>query len=95
MKKTEDIREEFEKTGSWGMLTSIDLHECSLETMTDKEKIKAYVKELCRRIGMKTFGETLVIKFGEDPKVAGFSMTQLIETSLISGHLQTIAEIFI
>ena len=35
---------------------------------------------------MKRFGKCQVIHFGEDPKVSGFSMTQLIETSLISGH---------
>ena len=35
---------------------------------------------------MKRFGETTVVNFGEDEKVAGFSMTQLIETSLISAH---------
>ncbi len=35
---------------------------------------------------MKRFGDTIVINFGEDEKVAGYSMTQLIETSLISGH---------
>jgi hypothetical protein len=35
---------------------------------------------------MRRFGETQVIHFGEDERVAGFSMVQLIETSLISGH---------
>jgi S-adenosylmethionine decarboxylase len=35
---------------------------------------------------MKRFGDTVVVDFGEDERVAGFSMTQLIETSLISGH---------
>ena len=35
---------------------------------------------------MKRFGETQVVHFGEDEKVAGFSMVQLIETSLISAH---------
>ena len=35
---------------------------------------------------MKRFGDTTVVHFGEDEKVAGYSMTQLIETSLISGH---------
>ena len=35
---------------------------------------------------MKRFGECVVVDFGEDPRVSGFSMTQLIETSLISGH---------
>jgi S-adenosylmethionine/arginine decarboxylase-like enzyme len=27
-----------------------------------------------------------VVNFGEDERIAGYSMTQLIETSLISGH---------
>jgi len=35
---------------------------------------------------MKTFWDTNIVHFGEDEKVAWFSMTQLIETSLISGH---------
>jgi S-adenosylmethionine/arginine decarboxylase-like enzyme len=35
---------------------------------------------------MKRFGDTKVVHFGEDEKVAGYSMVQLIETSLISGH---------
>ncbi len=35
---------------------------------------------------MRRFGETQVVHFGDDPRVTGFSMTQLIETSLISAH---------
>ena len=35
---------------------------------------------------MRRFGETLVVHFGEDERVAGYSMVQLIETSLISAH---------
>ena len=35
---------------------------------------------------MKRYGECQVVHFGDDPKVTGFSMTQLIETSLVSGH---------
>ena len=42
--------------------------------------------ELCALIEMNRFGDTVVVHFGEDEKVAGYSMTQLIETSLISGH---------
>jgi hypothetical protein len=44
------------------------------------------VSELCDLIEMKKFGETEVIHFGEEERVAGFSMVQLIETSLISAH---------
>ena len=70
----------------WGLHSCIDLYECDSETIRDAEKIKKFVIELCDLIKMKRFGETQVVHFGEDEKVAGFSMTQLIETSLISAH---------
>ncbi len=44
------------------------------------------MRELCDLIEMKRFGETQVVHFGEDERVAGYSMTQLIETSLVSAH---------
>ena len=35
---------------------------------------------------MKRFGEPQVVHFGPNDRVAGYSMTQSIEMSLISGH---------
>jgi S-adenosylmethionine/arginine decarboxylase-like enzyme len=35
---------------------------------------------------MRRFGETQIVHFGEDERVSGFSMVQLIETSMISAH---------
>jgi S-adenosylmethionine/arginine decarboxylase-like enzyme len=70
----------------WGLLSCIDLYECDPNIIRDAEAIKKFVVQLCDLIKMKRFGETQVIHFGEDDRVAGFSMTQLIETSLISAH---------
>jgi S-adenosylmethionine/arginine decarboxylase-like enzyme len=70
----------------WGILSSIDLYGCNPDKIRDADLIKRFVAELCDLIEMKRFGETVVVHFGEDEKVAGFSMTQLIETSLISAH---------
>lgn len=85
-----DIKSEvFKQTDSsemWGLLSSVDLYDCDPAIIRDAEMIKKYVVELCDLIEMKRFGETVVVHFGEDEKVAGYSMTQLIETSLISGH---------
>ena len=78
--------EHFVKNNIWGLLISIDLHDCNPDTIRNAEAIKRYVDELCELIKMRKFGETQVVNFGEDERVAGFSMTQLIETSLISGH---------
>ncbi len=80
------IRREYEAKDAWGLHSAIDLHACNGDTIKDAERIKQFVLELCDRIGMKRFGECTVVNFGEDEKVAGFSMIQLIETSLISGH---------
>ena len=76
----------FDTENLWGMSTSVDLYDCDPSTIRDADKIKEYVKQLCDLIEMRTFGECLVVHFGDDPKVSGFSMTQLIETSLVSGH---------
>ena len=80
------IRREYEAKDAWGLHSAIDLHECNGDAIRDAERIKRFVVELCEKIGMKRFGECTVVNFGEDEKVAGFSMIQLIETSLISGH---------
>jgi len=80
------IRADYEKHDAWGLIASVDLHGCDPALIRDAEAVKRHVRELCDRIGMKRFGETVVVDFGEDPRVSGFSMTQLIETSLISGH---------
>jgi S-adenosylmethionine/arginine decarboxylase-like enzyme len=70
----------------WGISSGIDIYGCDPEKIRDAEEIKRFVIELCDLIEMKRFGETHVVHFGEDERVAGFSMVQLIETSLISGH---------
>ena len=70
----------------WGLSSSIDMYECDLGLMKDADAIREFVKQLCDRIKMKRFGDTQVVHFGDDPRVNGFSMTQLIETSLVSAH---------
>ncbi len=79
-------KDDYDKRRAWGLFTSIDLSNCDPKIIRDAEKVKQFVRELCRLIDMKRFGECVVVDFGEDPRVTGFSMTQLIETSLISGH---------
>ena len=70
----------------WGLQTSLDLHGCNPDTIRDSEKIRKFVIELCNLIKMRRFGECQIVHFGEDERVQGYSMVQLIETSLISGH---------
>ncbi len=78
--------ENFNELGAWGLYSSVDIHNCDPALIRDAESIRRYVVQLCDLIQMKRFGEVQVVNFGEDERVAGYSMTQLIETSLISGH---------
>ncbi len=70
---------------AWGVCTAVDLQDCHPDLIRDAEHIRRYVVELCDLIGMQRFGECQVVNFGSG-RVAGYSMVQLISTSLISGH---------
>lgn len=82
----EMLIQRYQQENPWGLATSVDLYECNPDAIRSAEKIRAFVDALCILIDMKKFGPTVVVDFGEDPRVSGYSMTQLIETSLISGH---------
>lgn len=80
------FEQEYRDTNAWGIATAIDLHDCDPELIRSAEAIKQFVIELTDLIKVKRFGECTVVHFGERPEIAGYSMTQLIETSLVSGH---------
>jgi S-adenosylmethionine/arginine decarboxylase-like enzyme len=76
----------------WGIASAIDVYGCDPLKIRDAEVIRRFVAELCELIEMKRFGETQVVHFGEDERVAGYSMVQLIETSLISAHFANLTQ---
>jgi S-adenosylmethionine/arginine decarboxylase-like enzyme len=86
LSKRKSIVEQATEQNVWGIASSFDIYDCDPATIRDADAIRRFVAELCELIEMKRFGETLVVHFGEDEKVAGYSMVQLIETSLISAH---------
>lgn len=87
MNKTDQkLWQKYQAQSPWGLSTSVDLTKCDPKFIRSHEKIKEFVDQLCQLIEMKQFGKTQIVDFGEDLRVSGFSMTQLIETSLISAH---------
>lgn len=70
----------------WGWSTMINLYNCDENKIKNPEIIKKYVDELVVLLDMKKYGECILVDFGNNPKVKGYSMFQLIETSNISGH---------
>ena len=79
------LKEDYEKEQAWGLLASIDLHQCNAEFIRTPEKIKEFVLELCERINMVRHGECQIERFGEGD-LEGYSMFQFIETSSITAH---------
>ena len=74
-------------TYTWGWHLSVDLGGCNKEKITSKDNIIAFCKKLVPTIGMKAYGEPEAVHFAEhDAGKAGFTLTQLIETSNICAH---------
>jgi len=71
----------------WGYHLVIDASGCDHDAITSGDQIRAFCKELVRRIDMVAYGEPLVEHFAtHDPEKAGYSLVQLIETSNICAH---------
>ena len=70
----------------WGWHLVLNLYNCDLNLIRSAEVIRQFVIDLCDLIEMRRFGEPTIVNFGEDPRVAGYSLIQLIETSNICAH---------
>lgn len=70
---------------TWGRSTHIDLFDCAPSKIRDKTYVKLFSLELCDKLGMKPYGDPIVVWFGHDGK-EGLSLIQFIETSCITAH---------
>src|SRR5882672_5337801 len=71
----------------WGWHLSADFASCDKRKITDPEYIKEFTKTLVEAIHMVAYGEPQIVHFAEkDSEKAGFTLTQLIETSNICAH---------
>lgn len=74
------------KAAPWGWHLVLNLYNCDLGQIQSAEVIRQFVIDLCDLIEMRRFGEPTIVNFGEDPRVSGYSLVQLIETSNICAH---------
>lgn len=70
----------------WGWHLVLNLYDCQPEAIRSHGVIEKYVIDLCALIEMRRFGDPVIVKFGDDPAVTGYSMFQLIETSNLCAH---------
>jgi S-adenosylmethionine/arginine decarboxylase-like enzyme len=73
--------------GFWGRWCGLDLSECLPELIADRHNVERYIMALCQELDFKPYGSPSIVRFGSRPQIAGITFTQMIETSLISGHL--------
>lgn len=72
----------------FGQELILDLYECNVQKISDSACISKFVIKLCDEvIMMKRYGEAHIPHFGhQNPITSGYSLVQLIETSLVSAH---------
>jgi S-adenosylmethionine/arginine decarboxylase-like enzyme len=78
-------KEDYDCSKAWGLSTAIDMHDCDPNLLKDSEAIREYAAKVCEVIESKPWGPCHIQHFGTN-EVAGYSMMQLVETSLVSGH---------
>jgi S-adenosylmethionine/arginine decarboxylase-like enzyme len=71
----------------WGMHFLVDCANCNRESIKNADNIRNFIKTLVERIDMKAYGDPILAHFAtHDPSKGGYTVCQMIETSLIDGH---------
>ena len=83
---SDDLEKIYRDNNSWGITTSVDLRSCNPNFIRDANHIKKFTVGLCKLLDVVRIGECKLIQYGAKKEIQGFSMVQLIDTSLISGH---------
>jgi S-adenosylmethionine decarboxylase len=69
----------------WGLHYSLDISDCNIDLISDPDNIFIWITELVELIDMIPYGDPQIVRFGKDNK-AGYTCSQLIETSNICAH---------
>jgi S-adenosylmethionine/arginine decarboxylase-like enzyme len=69
----------------WGYHLILDAAGCDHDSITSRENVHDFVKQLVTDIDMVAYGEPQIVHFGSGNK-EGFTLVQLIETSNICAH---------
>lgn len=80
------VREQFAQERRWGMEASIDLSWCDPARISDPTMIHAFAVALYGFIGMRRYGEPLIVHFGQEERVSSYTLVQCMETSHITAH---------
>jgi S-adenosylmethionine/arginine decarboxylase-like enzyme len=76
----------FDRRDAWGYLCSIDITDCDPAKVRAQDSILTYNRDLCKLIKCHPYGEPTIARIGDGPQLFGWSYTQLVTTSSITGH---------
>jgi len=85
-KSLEAKKNDFDRKDAWGYLASIDIMDCNPEKIREKASIEVYIKELSKVVNCHLYGPPTIARIGEGKRLLGWSFTQLVTTSSITGH---------
>lgn len=88
MTRIQDEMTERPETLGFAQHLLMKLEGCPLAVLQSEDMLVDYVAQLVRKIGMQAYGSTIREHCGHaSPTTSGFTVVQIIETSLISGHM--------
>ena len=71
----------------WGYHLMLDMHDCDRASMKDRNEVIAFCDDLVKQIDMEAIGRPWVEQTAmHDSSKAGFTLTQIIQTSSIVAH---------
>ena len=79
-------RADFEFADAWGLATSIDLSDCDPDAIRSADAIERFTSAICVLLEVRRIGEPRIVRIGNDSGTSGYSMMQLIQSSLVSAH---------
>jgi len=72
----------------WGFKTAITLYGCDNAKLRSNDYVRRGIKALCSFMGVKPEGSCSIKNFGEEERVAGFSVFQVVDVSSnVTAHL--------
>lgn len=77
---------EFDRKDAWGYLASIDISGCTPARVHERSAILEYLRQLCNLIKCHPYGAPTIARIGEGKELFGWSFTQLVTTSSVTGH---------
>ena len=76
-----------QKSKIYGKELTLDLYDFDPKIIRSKKKILEYSNKLCDLMKVKKYGKPIIERFALHlDYAAGYSLVQLIESSLVSGH---------